>query len=49
MDKGHGRKERRELWSTTELNGYLDWPDVGQVFELERVLELPVKLEIEVV
>ena len=37
MDKGHGRKEVRQLWSTTALNGYLDWPDVGQVFELERV------------
>ena len=27
----------RTLRSTTGLNGYLDWPDVGQVFELERV------------
>jgi hypothetical protein len=31
------------------LNGYLDWPDVGQVFELERVRELPGKREIEAV
>src|SRR5262249_53772256 len=35
--KGHGRREYRRLTSTTLLNGYLDWPDVGQVFELERV------------
>ena len=36
MDKGHGRLETRELTSTTMLNGYLTWPDVGQVFELRR-------------
>jgi hypothetical protein len=30
------------------LNGYLDWPDVGQVFELERVRVLPGKTEVEV-
>lgn len=37
MDKGHGRRERRTLTSTTALNAYLDWPGVGQVFRLERV------------
>jgi predicted transposase YbfD/YdcC len=31
------------------LNGYLDWPDVGQVFELERVRLLKEKTEAEVV
>jgi predicted transposase YbfD/YdcC len=31
------------------LNGYLDWPDVGQVFELERVRVLRDKTEVEVV
>jgi predicted transposase YbfD/YdcC len=31
------------------LNGYLDWPDVGQVFELERVRVLKDKTEVEVV
>ena len=36
MDKGHGRRERRTLTSTTALNGYLDWPGVGQVFRLVR-------------
>jgi len=35
-DKGHGRCERRTLTSTTALNGYLDWPGVGQVFRLVR-------------
>lgn len=28
--------EKRRLTSTTLLNEYLDWPHVGQVFELER-------------
>ena len=47
MDKGHGRKEVRQLISTTALNGHLDWPGVGQVFELERVRVLKGKTEVE--
>ena len=31
------------------MNGYLDWPDVGQVFELRRVRVLRDKTEVEVV
>jgi len=31
------------------LNGYLDWPDVGQVFELERVRQVGAKVTVEVV
>jgi predicted transposase YbfD/YdcC len=49
VGKGHGRKEIRTLRSTTALNDYLDWPDVGQVFELERVRVLKDKTEVEVV
>lgn len=49
MNKGHGRKEVRQLISTTALNEYLDWPEVGQVFELERVRVLAGKAEVEVV
>jgi predicted transposase YbfD/YdcC len=30
-DKGHGRLELRTLERSAALNGYLDWPDVGQV------------------
>jgi len=48
-DKGHGRTEYRRLLSTTSLNDYLDWPDVGQVFELERVRLVGGKAEVEVV
>jgi predicted transposase YbfD/YdcC len=36
LDKGHGRRERRTITTTTWLNGYLDWPEVGQVFRLTR-------------
>ncbi len=49
VNKGHGRKEIRTLLSTTALNDYLDWPDVGQVFELERVRVFPDKTEVETV
>ncbi len=36
VDKGHGRIERRTIDTTTWLDGYLDWPDVRQVFRLRR-------------
>ncbi len=32
----HGRIEIRKIWTTTELNDYLDFPYVGQVFLIER-------------
>jgi len=34
--KGHGRIEKRTILVSTELNEYLDWPCVAQVFRLER-------------
>jgi hypothetical protein len=49
VDKAHGRVETRRLRSTTLLNGYLDWPEVGQVFEVERVREVRGKPTVEVV
>lgn len=30
------RWERRTLWSSPALNGYLDWPGLGQVCRVER-------------
>ncbi len=36
VDKGHGRLEKRTLTASEWLNGYLDWPHVGQVFRIER-------------
>ena len=32
----HGRIETRKIWTTTELNGYLEFPQVGQAFVIER-------------
>jgi predicted transposase YbfD/YdcC len=32
----HGRIETRKIWTTTELNGYLSFPHIGQVFAIER-------------
>ena len=32
----HGRIEIRSIWCSTALNGYLDFPSVGQVFRIER-------------
>lgn len=36
VHKGHGRIEKRSILVSTELNDYLDWPHVAQVFRLER-------------
>lgn len=32
----HGRIEIRKIWTTTELNDYVDFPHVGQAFLIER-------------
>ncbi len=32
----HGRIETRRIWCSAELNEYLDFPHVGQVFLIER-------------
>ena len=32
----HGRIETRSIWCSAALNGYLDFPSVGQVFRIER-------------
>lgn len=36
VDSGHGRIETRKIWTSTELNGYLNFPWVGQAFAIER-------------
>lgn len=36
IDKGHGRIEQRDIWTSTALNDYLDFPHVGQVFVIKR-------------
>ena len=32
----HGRIEIRKIWTTTELNSYLNFPHVGQAFLIQR-------------
>lgn len=32
----HGRIETRKIWTTTALNGYLNFPHVGQAYAIER-------------
>jgi len=36
-EKGHGRLEKRTLWSSSILRGYSDWPYLAQVFKLETL------------
>ncbi len=37
VTKGHGRIERRTLTTSSQLNDFLDWPFLQQVFKLERI------------
>jgi len=40
VDKGHGRMEEREIWVSSALKGYSDWPHLEQVFQLRsRVVD----------
>ncbi len=36
VDKGHGRRESRDITVSSELKGYSDWPVLEQVFKLDR-------------
>jgi predicted transposase YbfD/YdcC len=38
VNKGHGRLEKRRIQTSTMLNAYLDWPGLGQVYQLERCI-----------
>jgi predicted transposase YbfD/YdcC len=45
----HGdRRERRRLWASTALQGYLDWPGVQQVCKIERRREVAGTVSTEV-
>ena len=39
LSVGHGRIEQRYLTVSSQLNDYLDWPHLGQVFRLQRVVQ----------
>ncbi len=36
VNKGHGRIEKRQIQTSAMLNESLDWPGVGQVYQLKR-------------
>jgi len=36
-EKHHGRIEIRRIWTSTQLNGYLDFPYTAQVARIERI------------
>jgi predicted transposase YbfD/YdcC len=45
----HGdRVETRRLWASTALDGYSDWPGLGQACKIERTVRRPGKLTVEV-
>lgn len=41
VHKAHGRLEKRTILVSSELNDYLDWPHVAQVYRLEREVWSP--------
>lgn len=38
VEKGHGRIEERELWVSSALKEYSDWPHIEQVFQVRRLV-----------
>jgi predicted transposase YbfD/YdcC len=39
VDHARGRTEYRYLTASAQLNAYLDWPHLGQVFRVQRVVQ----------
>ncbi len=39
-EKHHGRVEIRRIWTSTQLNDYVDFPHCAQVARIERITEL---------
>jgi predicted transposase YbfD/YdcC len=39
-DYGHGRIEVRNIWTTIQLNDYVDFPYVAQAFAIERLVTI---------
>jgi predicted transposase YbfD/YdcC len=37
--KGHGRLEKRTLSLIADLDGFIDWPGIQQIFKLDRVVQ----------
>jgi predicted transposase YbfD/YdcC len=51
VEKDHGRREKRSLLTSPDLNEFLfrEWGEVGQVFRLQRERKTPEKISVEVV
>jgi hypothetical protein len=50
-NKGHGRLETREIWTSTQMNKYFEknWPGIAQVFMIRRSVVEKGKERIEIV
>jgi predicted transposase YbfD/YdcC len=51
VNKGHGRLETREIWTSTQMNGYFekDWPGIAQVWMIKRTVKEKGEERIEIV
>lgn len=40
-NKGHGRLEKREIWTSTQMNGFFEknWPGIAQVWKIKRTVK----------
>ena len=50
-NKGHGRLETREIWTSTQMNGFFekDWPGIAQVWMIKRTVKEKGEERIEIV
>jgi predicted transposase YbfD/YdcC len=50
-NKGHGRLETREIWTSTQMNGYFakDWAGIAQVYMIKRTVKEKGEERIEIV
>lgn len=50
-NKGHGRLEVREIWTSTQMNGFFskEWAGIAQVFMIKRTIREKGKERIEIV
>ena len=41
MNKGHGRLETREIWTSTQMNEWFerDWIGIAQVFMIQKTIK----------
>lgn len=51
VDKGHGRLEKREIWTSTQMNEWFakEWAGIAQVFMLKRTVIEKGETRIEIV